>query len=64
LERRVSRSGQDSVDHPKHGSDDYANALVGALWAGRSIPEVKVPPGIFVASCPREMALGAVGRWP
>ena len=32
LERRVHRSGRDSVDHPQHGSDDFANALVGALY--------------------------------
>ena len=31
LERRVHRSGKDSVDHPRNGSDDLANALVGAL---------------------------------
>jgi hypothetical protein len=32
LERRTSRSGKDSVDHPQNGSDDYANSLAGALW--------------------------------
>lgn len=32
LERRVQRSGKDAVDHPRHGSDDYSNALVGALY--------------------------------
>jgi terminase large subunit-like protein len=31
LERRVSRSGKDSVDHPRNGSDDFANALCGCL---------------------------------
>jgi hypothetical protein len=33
LERRTSRSGRDSVDHPSGagGSDDYANSLVGCL---------------------------------
>jgi hypothetical protein len=31
LERRVHRSGKDSVDHGTHGSDDHANALFGAL---------------------------------
>jgi hypothetical protein len=30
LERRTSRLGKDAVDHPKRGSDDYANALAGA----------------------------------
>ena len=31
LERRVHRSGKDTVDHGAHGSDDYANAVCGAL---------------------------------
>ena len=31
LERRVAPSGKDRVDHGRNGSDDYANALVGAL---------------------------------
>ena len=31
LERRVSRSGKDSVDHGSGGSDDYANVLCGAI---------------------------------
>lgn len=33
LERRTSRAGRDSVDHGPSGSDDYANALAGALAA-------------------------------
>jgi hypothetical protein len=32
LERRTHRSGKDSVDHPRHGSDDFANSLVGAAY--------------------------------
>jgi hypothetical protein len=32
LERRVGRSGRDSVDHPQSGHDDHANALCGCLW--------------------------------
>lgn len=32
LERRVSRSGKDAVDHPRNGADDHANALCGALY--------------------------------
>ncbi len=31
LERHTSRLGRDAVDHPRNGSDDYANALCGAL---------------------------------
>jgi len=32
LERRVHRSGRDSVDHGSGGSDDFANVLFGAAW--------------------------------
>jgi hypothetical protein len=32
LERQTHRSGKDSVDHPRNGSDDLANVLFGALW--------------------------------
>jgi hypothetical protein len=31
LERRAARSGKDVIDHGRTGSDDYANAVVGAL---------------------------------
>jgi hypothetical protein len=31
LERRTSRSGRDSVDHPPQGHDDHANAACGCL---------------------------------
>jgi Terminase large subunit, ATPase domain len=31
LERTVHRGGKDSIDHPRGGHDDYANALCGAL---------------------------------
>jgi hypothetical protein len=31
LERHVSRAGRDRVDHGRNGSDDYANAVFGAL---------------------------------
>lgn len=32
LERRTSRTGRDSVDHPQRGSDDYANVVFGAQY--------------------------------
>jgi hypothetical protein len=38
LERRATRAGKDMVDHGKSGSDDYANAVVGAL-----VTKVKSP---------------------
>jgi hypothetical protein len=31
LERRTHRSGRDTVDHGRAGSDDYANAVAGCL---------------------------------
>jgi hypothetical protein len=31
LERRTSRGGRDSIDHPPGGHDDVANAAMGAL---------------------------------
>jgi hypothetical protein len=31
LERRTSRGGRDSIDHPPRGRDDVANAVAGAL---------------------------------
>jgi hypothetical protein len=31
LERRTSRGGKDSIDHPTHGRDDLINAAAGAL---------------------------------
>jgi hypothetical protein len=32
LERRLHRSGKDSFDHPRSGSDDVANSLCGSLY--------------------------------
>src|SRR5207244_12957429 len=44
LERRTARSGRDSVDHGAHGSDDYANALSGALrLAGGKRQGLQIP---------------------
>lgn len=34
LERRTARGGKDSVDHPKNGHDDVANAVAGVLVSG------------------------------
>jgi hypothetical protein len=38
LERRTARSGKDTVDHGPGGSDDFANALFGALHLAASVP--------------------------
>jgi hypothetical protein len=31
LERSTKAGGQDRIDHPRHGHDDIANAVAGAL---------------------------------
>ena len=36
LERKVGRSGRDSIDHAPHGHDDLANAVAGAADCARS----------------------------
>lgn len=38
LERRVGRSGRDSVDHPQGGHDDVANAVAGVLVTCGLVP--------------------------
>ncbi len=43
LERRTSRAGKDSVDHPPGGHDDVANAVAGALTMATGASE----PGIL-----------------
>jgi hypothetical protein len=42
LERRTTRGGRDSVDHPPNGHDDVINAVAGALVGakGAEIPLV------------------------
>ena len=44
LERRTTKSGKVSVDHPPTGHDDLANSVCGPLWllAGEDAPQ----PGI------------------
>jgi hypothetical protein len=41
LERRVHRSGKDTVDHGAHGSDDHANSVCGAMYV--AFREVRKP---------------------
>ena len=40
LERRTSRGGKDSIDHPPGGHDDVANAVAGALVVAYKNPSV------------------------
>ena len=41
LERQASRGGKESIDHPKGGHDDVANAVAGALVMAFKNPGVK-----------------------
>jgi hypothetical protein len=41
LERKTSRGGSDSVDHPRGGKDDLANAVAGAI-ATAAVPQNKI----------------------
>jgi hypothetical protein len=47
LERRVTRGGRDSIDHPPGAHDDVANAVAGAcvlaLHSGSALPLQRVP---------------------
>jgi hypothetical protein len=53
LERRTTRGGRDSIDHPPHAHDDLANAVAGALvacagegaalWQRSALPVVAAP---------------------
>lgn len=47
LERRTSRSGQDSVDHPRGSHDDIANAVAGVASL---LTTVEAGPMIFTAA--------------
>ena len=40
LERRISRGGRDSIDHPPGAHDDIANAVAGALVIAYKQPGV------------------------
>lgn len=42
LERRVSRAGRESIDHPPGGHDDLANAAAGALSLASARPAIAI----------------------
>jgi hypothetical protein len=47
LERRTSRAGRDSIDHPPSGKDDLANVAAGALLACNAARSRTVHVGVF-----------------
>jgi hypothetical protein len=61
LERRTSRGGRDSIDHPPHAHDDLANAASGALvacagegaalWQRSALPVVAAPSHVGLVYC-------------
>ena len=51
LERRTSRAGKDSVDHPPGGHDDVANAVAGALVIAVALSRA------LLVSCARRQVL-------
>jgi hypothetical protein len=42
LERRTSRAGKDSIDHPPRAHDDIANAAAGALVYLKQLSEIEI----------------------
>jgi hypothetical protein len=62
LERRVARSGRDSVDHGPAGSDDFANVLFGCLWLCRTRPQVNIPE-LSAIQIPTHSAVDAPHLW-
>jgi hypothetical protein len=57
LERRTARSGRDTVDHGPGGSDDFANAVFGALHLAANVPVYRETPivEIFVGAVHNEI---------
>jgi hypothetical protein len=66
LERRTHRSGKDVVDHGVGGSDDYANALFGALHLAASVVRqpTSFPAPLFFGT-PRRVpgGMGIIFEW-
>ena len=53
LERRVSRQGKDSIDHPPGAHDDLANAAAGALVEAAKLTDYYVA-AVNLREVPRE----------
>jgi hypothetical protein len=63
LERRTSRGGKDSIDHPPSGYDDIANSVCGVLTMGlERSPQLNITSAVLArARAPAQ--LNATGRW-
>jgi hypothetical protein len=58
LERRTTRSGKDSIDHPPGGHDDLANAVAGALVHVPTVNRAGAEYGDFANTKMPEVILG------
>jgi hypothetical protein len=58
LERRVARSGKDSIDHPPGAFDDVANAAAGALVLATAGTSLGVDPRAAVKDDLEPLDLG------
>jgi hypothetical protein len=61
LERRVARSGKDSVNHPERGHDDTINAVAGAAFLAAGLPQGFVVTDETLASIRRPLVPGMHG---
>lgn len=59
LERRVARSGRESIDHPPNGHDDVANAVAGAIALVSEAPQTAAI--VFLPRRIRERAVARAG---
>jgi len=65
LERRTSRSGKDSIDHPPSSHDDLANAAAGALVCARVVGPFLPDLDSIMVDIPGHVPLAAEGDlWP
>lgn len=53
LERRTSRGGRDSIDHPPGGHDDLANAVAGAVTLAATPRPRAIITGPIIVTAPR-----------
>ena len=60
LERRTSRQGKDSIDHPPGGKDDLSNAIAGALVLCKK-PQFRI--GMIHCSPGGGPGVQKVGNW-
>jgi hypothetical protein len=63
LERRTTKSGKDSVDHPAGATDDYANSIFGALYlvAAKTYAPAIASPILFSAGPSGYRSVGGAG---